>query len=178
MCVFSLSLFSFLFQGKDIARFYDITCHMTLQHVCSVCMHYSHVFVCVYVFLCMSVRVCLSVQPLAAIAGTGSCASLCAKYIWSVSYFEFKLKNFLASFASALLCCVCERQMPYTHTGHTMYVYVRVCVLFCEVIIKTICTFSCCVARVIVVCVQVVAVVVCMLCRCPVVNFRIFHRHL
>lgn len=131
VCVFSLSLFSFLFQGKDIARFYDITCHMTLQHVCSVCMHYSHVFVCVYVFLCMSVRVCLSVQPLAAIAGTGSCASLCAKYIWSVSYFEFKLKNFLASFASALLCCVCERQMPYTHTGHTMYVYVCMCGCAC-----------------------------------------------
>lgn len=131
--------------------------------------------VCLWVCLC--VCACLSVQPMAAIAGSGSCASLCAKYIWSVSYFEFKLKNFLASFA-ALLCCVCERQMPHTHTRihrqthtykhtrtvHTMYVfacmyctYVRVCVLFCKVIIKTICTFSCCVTHVIVV-VVVVAV--------------------
>lgn len=134
---------------------YDITTCLPSVSVC-VCMRMSACArLCVSV--CVCVYACLSVQPLQWL----QLQALAAVQVYVQSTFDQYLilslnwKTFLASFA-ALLCCVCERQMPHTHTQADTYcpynvcvcVYVhtcvRVCVLFCKVIIKTICTFSCC----------------------------------
>lgn len=111
---------------------YDITTCLPSVSVCvhaNVCMRS---FVCECVCLCLCVSVCPAIA-MAAIAGSGSCASLCAKYIWSVSYFEFKLKNFSCKLCSAFVLRVWETNA--THTGrHVLSIQcmcLRVCTYMC-----------------------------------------------
>lgn len=103
----SRASFCSLVSRQRYCSFYDVTCHMTLQHVC-VCHS-------VRAFQCACASLCILCRPLAAIAGRQLCASLCAKYIWSVSYFEFKLKNFLASLLRFCVACVRDKWHIDTH---------------------------------------------------------------